>query len=137
MATVTALRAGTNYVPRSQEKGVFCEVSTYEASATAAATVIQMIKVQSGTTILGGRVLSDDLSNSENTTIAVGDGNSTTRFLTTTDAHSAAVDTVITGFPYTYSSDDTIDVVIGTGAATGTITLVVYMTREAVDLTGS
>ena len=41
----------------------------------------------------------------------------------------------MTKFPFTYSADDTIDVTVAGGdAATGTITLVVYMTAEEVDL---
>lgn len=134
MATQVADLAATGVPARYQEKGVFAVVSTYEASSTASGDVIQMCKVQSGVTVIDAFLVFDDLS-AGTTTLAVGDGDSSARFIAATDAASAAGSARMTKFPYTYTADDTIDVTIAGGtAATGTITLVVYMTAETVDL---
>lgn len=134
MATQVASLAAAGVPARYQEKGVFAVVSTYEASSTASGDVIQMCKVQSGVTVIDAFLVFDDLSGGT-TTLAVGDGDTTDRFIAATTASSGAGSARMTKFPYTYAADDTIDVVIAGGtAATGTITLVVYMTAEEVDL---
>lgn len=134
MPTVQADLALAGVPARYQEKGVFAVVSTYEASSTASGDVIQMCKVQSGVTVIDAFLVFDDLS-SGTTNLEVGDGDDADRFIVSTDADAGAGSARMTKFPYTYAADDTIDVTISGGtAATGTITLVVYMTAEAVDL---
>jgi hypothetical protein len=119
---------------RYQEKGVFAVVSTYEASSTASGDVIEMCKVAAGVTVIDAFLVFDDLSGGT-TTLAVGDGTTADRFIAATTASSGAASARMTKFPFTYTADDTIDVTIAGGtAATGTITLVVYMTAEEVDL---
>lgn len=135
MATVTADRAASNVNARQQEKGVFCEVSTYELSSTANGTIIQMLKVAAGTTVLDGFIHFDALGGS--TTVDVGDGDDDDRYISAKDTSSAGRQYFgenVAGFPRTYSSEDTIDCIIEGADGTGTLTLVVYMTRETVDL---
>jgi hypothetical protein len=139
MATQTALLAKSYAFPRQQETGVFTIVSTYEMSATAQNDVIQMAKVQAGTTVLDGYICYDALGAS--TTIDVGDGDNDDRWISAVDTSSAGFtrfgEAGGTAFPVKYSSDDTVDLTLEGGAGTGTITLVLYCTRETVDLTGS
>lgn len=145
MASLTKVKADLAQagVPaRYQEKGVFAVVSTYEASALAATTVIEMCKIQAGVTVLGGQLIADALGSS--TTLAIGNTTTVTdpndtftaNFLAATSTSSATATTFMGAgkFPRTFTSDDTLDVQVAGAAATGTITLVVYMTAEAVDL---
>lgn len=139
MATQTALLAKTYAVPRVQEKGVFTIVSTYEMSATAQNDVIQMAKISAGVTVVDGYICYDALGAS--TTIDVGDGDNDDRWISAVDTSSAGFtrfgEAGGTGFPVTYAAEDTVDLTLEGGAGTGTITLVLFCTRETVDLTGS
>lgn len=137
LTKVQADLAAAGVPARYQEKGVFSVVSTYEASALAQNSVIEMCKVQAGVTVIGGQVVFDLLGAS--TTVAVGDSDAdtfTAQFLAATSSSSAGTGVLLAGgkFPKKYTADDMIDIQIGGGAATGTITLVVYMTAEEVDL---
>lgn len=138
MATFTTTRTATGVAPRYQEKGVFCDVGTYEFAAEAAGSVIQMVKVAAGVTVLDGYIIYDDLGT---LTVDVGDGDDVDRYIDGADVGAAAgLSRFNLGagglvFPKKYTADDTIDVLTITGAATGTLTLVVFMTAEAVDLT--
>ena len=137
LTKVKADLAAAGIPARYQEKGVFAVVSTYEASSTAADTVIEMCKVQAGVTVIGGQVIYDALGSS--TTVAVGDSTATTftaAFLAATSSASAGATALMTGgkFPKTYTVDDTIDIQVAGATASGTITLVVLMTAEEVDL---
>lgn len=131
-------RAATGIPPRVQEKGVWSESATYEFSTTAADTVVEMIKVAAGTTVLDGYIIYDDLG--AGLTADVGDGNDIDRYIDGANTATAAALTrfgVGAGgltFPYTYTADDTIDVKNLGGNATGTLTLTVFFTREEVDL---
>jgi hypothetical protein len=134
MATVKADLAQPGIPARYQEKGVFAVVSTYEASALPSGDVIEMCKVQAGVTVIDVLLVFDDLS-SGTTLLSVGDGTTPARFIDAADADSGQNAARMTKFPFTYTADDTIDVTLSGGdAATGTITLVVYMTAEEVDL---
>lgn len=136
MATVTTTRTATGVPARLQEKGVFTDVATYECSSTAAATVIQMVKIAAGVTLLDLHIVFDDLGTG--VTVDVGDGDDVDRYIDGADVATAAGVARLsagTGFPKTYSTDDTIDITILGAAATGTITLVALMTAETVDLT--
>jgi hypothetical protein len=132
-------RAATGVPARSQEKGVFCEVATYELAATAASTTINMIKVEAGTTVLDGYIIYDDCGTGA--TVDVGDGSDVDRFIDGADVSTAAgLSRFAVGaggltFPYTYAADDTIDILTLGAETTGTITLVAFLTRELVDLT--
>lgn len=136
MATVTTSRTASGVPARLADTGVFAEVATYECSSTAAADVIQMIKVAAGVTLLDLHVVFDDLG--VGVTIDVGDGDDPNRYIAAGDVATAAGVLRLnagTGFPRTYDTEDTIDVTIGGAAATGTITLVALLTAQTVDLT--
>lgn len=130
--THTTDRTAAGAQPRNQEKGLFQDVATFEASATASADVIQMVKIAAGVTVTGVQAVTDALGTS--VTIAVGDGDAPSYLMAATSAASAGRLNA-TGFPKTYAAPDTLDVTIGGAAATGTITLIANMTRENVDLT--
>lgn len=146
MPTLTKVKADLAQpgIPaRYQEKGVFVVVSTYEASALAADTVIEMCKIQAGVTVLGGQLIADDLGTG--TTLAIGNTTTvvdpndtfTANFLAATAVDAAATATTFMGpgkFPRKFTSDDTLDIQVGSATATGTITLIAYMTAEEVDL---
>lgn len=131
MGTVDTSRIA--YPARVHATGVFADVATYEASALADGEVIQAVNVAPGVTVVDAYLVFDALGAS--TTLAVGDGDDTDRYIVAT-ASSSAGSVRMTKFPHTYSADDTIDIVLAGGAATGTITLIVFLTSDApVDLT--
>ena len=133
MATTTRTAAG---VPaRYQEKGVFCDVGTYECDSTAADTILNMVNVAAGVTVLDCKIIFDDLGTG--ITVDVGDGDLVDRFMDGIDVATAggvSYSTNEAAFPRTYTTADTIDIKILGGTATGTITLIAYMTAESVDL---
>lgn len=133
VTTYTAPCAASTFPARMQEKGMFAVVATYEASAVAIDDIIQMFKVPAGCTVLGLRVIFDDLGT--DVTLDIGDGADTDRYFNNLDVATAAGNGTYSGLPVTYADEDTIDIVVAGGAATGTITLVAYLTRESVDLT--
>lgn len=116
MATYTSDKTATTVQARSSLETVTV-VGTYTVSANLATNdVLQMVKVPSGATIV-------DLTYATNAQIAatttgvVGDGNSTGRFISSADRGAAAIMTrlnVPAGVGYTYTADDTIDVVYTT-----------------------
>ena len=140
MATYYTSRVSSAISPRMQEKGVFCEVATYEFAGEAAASVVQLCKVANGVTVIDGYIIYDALGGT-GTTIDVGDGDVTDRYIDVAAVDAAAgltrfnLGTSGAVFPHTYTADDTIDAVVGTDAPTGTLTAVIFMTREEVDLT--
>lgn len=141
MTTYYTGRVSDAIPPRMQEKGVFCEVATYEFAGEAAASVVQLCKVAANVTVLDGYIIYDALGGT-GTTIDVGDGDVPTRYIEAAAVDAAAGLTRFalgaTGgavFPFTYSADDTIDATVGVDAPTGTLTAVIFMTREPVDLT--
>lgn len=136
MATVTTTRTATGVPARYQEKGVFCDVATYEASALAASDVIQMVKVAAGVTVLDVKIVFDDMGTG--ITFDVGYGDDVDYFMDGIDVATAggvSYATAATAFPKTFAAEDTIDIVNLGGTATGTVTLIAYMTAETVDLT--
>lgn len=142
LTKVKADLAAAGVPARYQEKGMFAVVSTFEASAVAIDTVIEMCKIQAGVTIIGGQLVFDAMGAS--TTLAIGNTTTvvdpndtfTANFLAATSSSSAGTASLLAGgkFPKKFTSDDTLDIQVAGGAATGTITLVVYMTAEEVDL---
>ena len=79
---------------------------------------VQMVKVPIGSIVTDAVVMSGDLTN--NATIAVGDLGVTNRYISATN-HGAG-SAVITnmnqpqaGVPYTYTADDTIDILLAAG----------------------
>lgn len=92
--------------------------------------VIQMVPVPLGAVITGVTLSSTDLDSGAALVYDVGDGNDTDRHITATSigqAGGVASTMALTGYGYTYTVDDTIDVLVKTapagGVASGTITL--------------
>jgi hypothetical protein len=102
--------------------------------------VVQMVKVQSGTTILGVYLSVDALDSSTGIVTAVGDGSDEDRFLSgLTIGRSAAAGAsgamAHTGHLYQYTANDTIDFKVttaasGTASVTGKIRLSVRVTPQ-------
>src|SRR5688500_10410003 len=147
MATVTTDRTATNAIGKYSATGVFSDTATYECDGvvSVADTVIQMIKVNGadapgGITVLDMFLDYDDLGT---LTADVGDGDDVVRFMEGVDVGAGGgrarqghliTANPFTAFPKTYTANDTIDVKLLTGTATGTITLTVLMTAGAADL---
>lgn len=144
MATLTATAAQANVSAKMHLKGVVSRVVSYSIGATAnpnlsTGDVIQMLKVPSGCCILAVDVITDALTGG-NYTINVGDGNSTGRYFASlsTGSTSAIFTAATTGFVassigYSYSTEDTIDIVVGTATtatAAGVLKLRVSYTME-------
>lgn len=114
----------------SQEVVVY---ATYTVTAALVVNdVIQMVKVPSGAIITGVTIGATDLDTNGAPAIVldVGDGDDTDRFIdgATVGQGGGSSDTLaVAGFGYTYSADDTIDVIVqvapATGATSGTISL--------------
>lgn len=143
MATTFLADLAAAGVPaKYNEKGAFTVVSTYAvpaASTVYGGDTIQMMKVQAGVTVTDAFMVFEDMSGDSDVTFAVGDGSETARFIAATDVDQAAGSARMTKFPFTYTADDTIDILIG-GAGTSVltnakkVTLVVTMTADSVDL---
>lgn len=146
MATLTSTACQTSSggfflnPPKFIENGVIARTALYTKSAAeSAGDVIQMVPVPKGAVVhelnvtfgLGGGA----------TTINVGDGNSTGRYYTSMSTNVAVVQRANAGLGYSYSADDTIDIVIGTAtsaSAVGTYRLtVLYSVDQSTDGTGS
>lgn len=144
MATLTASAAQANIPARYHEEGVLTRVVSYSLGATAnpnlsTGDVIMMMKVPKDACILDVRLIVDALSGG-NYTFTVGDGNNAARYFgsISTGSTSAIFTAATTGFVassvgYSYSSEDTIDITVGTATtatASGVIRLSVTYTME-------
>jgi hypothetical protein len=78
---------------------------------------VQMVHIPNGATVMGCILETDALGAS--VTCAVGDDGDTDRYITATDHSSAAItrrkSTAAVGVPYTYSAENTIDVLLEGG----------------------
>ena len=117
MATYTASEAQAGYQPKGLRVGLCAVTSFYSiVGSISATTTIQMVKVPAGATPVLLQVANTNAGDSD---IRVGDGNSTGRFRTGTLSSGQGI--VICNIPaalYTYSVDDTIDILISTASAT-------------------
>lgn len=115
MATVTASEAQAGIQPKGLRVGLVAVTSFYSISGSmSVGTTIQMIKVPIGATVVGGFVGNN---NAGQATIQVGDGISPGRYYAETTLSSGmGMVALYTGTTpaalYTYSADDTVDVVI-------------------------
>jgi len=123
MATRTSSKVAAGVQPKGLSVGLVAVTASYSVGAgtsLSAGDVIQMIKVPKNATpiyvaISGG---------SGDALISVGDGMSTARYISsgTMGSHTTVLRTINTKYvPYTYSLDDTIDILVGT-VSVGTIT---------------
>ena len=139
MATFTADEALSTEQPKTGGLAGNCKtvVGTYEITAALALNdVIQMVHVPDGATVVSTVLGTDDLDTNGSPTIVldVGDDGDTDRFVDGATVGQAGgitdtSDMAMTGFGYTYTADNTIDVLVqaapATGATSGTITLAV------------
>lgn len=129
-ATAAAASAPVRVDPDGGENVV---VSTYTLTEGTINDVIQMVKVPKGAVITAITLACPDIDTnvSPTVTLSVGDGGSTARFISAStigQAGGVASLSVPGGLGYTYTADDTIDVLIAAATATfaaGDITLVV------------
>lgn len=95
--------------------------------AFANADVIEMVRVPAGARILDMVLTSTDIdtNGAATVTLSVGDGGSTARYISAATIGQAGGISkgigVFGGFGYVYTAEDTIDVIIPTGPATGAI----------------
>lgn len=130
---------------RYNEKGVYPLYGTYElAAALVQNDVIQMVNVPAGATVLFAQLFTDDLDTNQAPAIEldVGMGDDTNKFIRDALVGQAGgwVNSIeatygnVDGFCYKFTADDTIDVKVktapGTGAATGTLTLMVLVCND-------
>ena len=112
MATRTAAAAQTAIQPKALRVGLVAVTSTFTVGAglsLSAGDVIQMVKVPAGATVVSLAVGSNY---SGDAAFTVGDGLVDNRYITLRSASVAMVPVYINAVraPYTYSTDDTIDV---------------------------
>lgn len=128
MATYTADAAAATVSPKhSVNAGQPVVVySSYAMTATPATNdVFQMVRVPKGAVVIDVKLTSTDIDSSGSPTavLDVGDGGDTDRFIDGSTIGQAggitAAMNVNTGFGYTYTEEDTIDVLIQAGPATG------------------
>lgn len=140
MATTYSSSKVATTVTARGDLEITCQSATYTTTAAIVINdVIQMVKVPKGATVLDLYLDTTDLDSNgaPAITMSVGDGNSTARYINATTigrtggfiGPNAATQAV----PYTYTSEDTIDVTFPAAPATyaaGTIKLVVFYTMQ-------
>ena len=119
MATYTASEAQAGIQPKALRVGLVGVTSFYSFPASiSATTTVQMVKVPAGATPI---FIAVSNTNAGDSAILVGDGNSTGRFRAI-GTLSSGQGQVICNLPaaglYTYTVDDTIDILISTASAT-------------------
>lgn len=142
MATFTADEAAATAPAKGEGMSGNCKVVVAEYEITAALAlndVVQMVKVPAGAIVSNVVLSTDDLDTNGTPAIVldVGDGGDTDRYIDgstvgqaggTTDSSSLAIG----GLGYTYTDEDTVDVLVqaapATGASSGTIKLIVSYT---------
>lgn len=138
MATLTSTACQTSSAgfflnpPKYIQDGVIARSAVFtKTAAESAGDVIQMVPIPKGAQVhdvnltftLGGGA----------TTINVGDGNSTGRYAASLSTNIAVVQRANAGIGYSYSTDDTIDIVIGTAtsaSAVGSYRLTVFYSMD-------
>jgi hypothetical protein len=118
MATFTANAAQAGVQPKGLTVGLVAVTGFYSfASSTSVGTTIQMVKVPKGATPV---LLQVTNSSTGDNTIQVGDGNDPDRYRVegTLSSGQGTVICTLPLHPYTYSVDDTIDIVISRASAT-------------------
>lgn len=125
MATLTSSKVATGVQEREFHSGVNSVSATYTLTAALALNdVIQMVKIPAGARILQVLLAADDLDTGGSPAIVldVGDGGDTDRFIdgaTIGQSGGVAALNSQVGFDYTYTADDTIDVLVQVAPATG------------------
>lgn len=128
MATLTAATARTGTPARTaglngQPVTVYGEYSLL--AALALNDVIQMVRVPNGARVIDVLLAAADLDTNgvPTITLSVGDGGATARYVSASTIGQAGGIangiSVSTGFGYVYAAEDTIDVLVAAGPATG------------------
>lgn len=135
MATFTVAGTAPNFPARRQEKGNFSVVATYIATGQAAGSVIQMVKVPLGATVLDVTLFNVALG--AGTTVSVGAVGVPAYWISAQSTAAAAITrtNVVTAFPRKPTTEETIDLTTAGGAITGQVTISVRMTCEDTGLT--
>lgn len=136
MATYDSAKVASGVVPRLTNNltGVFAEYTS--TAALQAGDVIRMIKVPPRAVVVDMVLSSTDMDSGTTVVLDVGDGGDTDRFIdgATVAQDGASVQKLNTGggFLYTYTEEDTIDVIVQAGPATttGTIKLTAFITNQ-------
>jgi hypothetical protein len=143
MATFTSTACQTSSsgfflnAPKFIENGVIARTALHTFSvAQSSGDIVQMVPVPKGAHIHDVIVNYSGLGGAAVTT-TVGDGNSATRYNGSVSSNLANVVRATAGLGYSYSAEDTIDIVIGTAtsasAATSIRLTVVYSMDQALD----
>lgn len=136
MATFTADQAQAGIQPKTTRVGLTAVTSFWSvANSISASSTILMVKVPAGATPV---LIQLGNSNAGDSALQVGDGNSTGRYraAATLSAGQGIVLCNLPIVPYTYSVEDTIDVLISTASATtlgGQIALTVIFSMDIRD----
>lgn len=125
MATVTANAAQAGVQPKGLRVGLVAVTGFYSfPTSTSVGTTIQMVKVPAGATPVLIRVANTSVGDN---TIQVGDGNDADRYAAEATLAAGLVVCTLPADPYTYTVDDTIDLLISRASAT-TLGGAVYLT---------
>ena len=125
MATVTANAAQAGVQPKGLRVGLVAVNGFYSfITSTSVGTTIQMVKVPAGATPVLIQVANTSVGDN---TIQVGDGNDPDRFKVEATLAAGLTICTIPADPYTYTVDDTIDILISRASAT-TLGGAVYLT---------
>lgn len=134
MATFTATAASSTSPARYDATDPITRVVQRSvAVALSAGDVYQMMKVPNGANILDVTLVAD-LFGGGNVTTMVGDGISTGRYFSSLSPGASSVNRLATAgaFGYSYSAEDTIDIVFSTvtsASAVGVVKLIVTYTN--------
>ena len=96
----------------------------YSAPALVTGDVLKMVPVFAGEQVLSVELKSADLDTNGSPTLAlnVGDGSDVDRYIAaSTIGRAGGLAKHTAGCPQAYTADDTIDIQVGTGAATGAV----------------
>lgn len=144
-STFYSVEVARGDVPRAVTPGVYSVFGTYElAAALVINDVVQMVKVPLGARVLSVTLFTDDLDTNTTPAIVldVGDDGVTDRFIDGAICGQAGGMAFslegsyknAAGFGYTYTANNTIDVLVqvapATGAATGTISVIVMLSID-------
>lgn len=134
MTVRTANEAQVTVQPRSLRVGLVTATSVYSPGAGAsvsAGDVIQMIKVPQGATVIYTGIS----SNYFQAAITLGDGLSAGRYFAGSTSAAMALSPINTVYvPYQYSTDDTIDITIGSTSVSsiaGSFNLIAVWSMDA------
>lgn len=139
MATLTSSRVAEGISPRGLRVGMVTDVATYTVgSSLSTGDVIQMLKVPRGATPVYVAAKSTGGGSTGAGSVNVGDGVATGRYITGYVVSASAVLQPInsqTFAPYTYSVDDTIDLLVSVSSQSapnsGTLMLMAVFSMDA------